>query len=175
MIYWPGASFVWPSVYRIQQGITYKGLGDLQARRAAGLATRERLAALVGPVAQAAGLTAPPALTSDAAALKSARDSAVESYAKAVTELEGAADNIQGQDPERRRLAAHVARTFALYEWSRLLAASGDERGATEKLDEAKKARDAVATEADGKSPVALPPELAIAPEAKPADATPQQ
>lgn len=165
----------WPSVYRIQQGIALKGLGDLQARRAEGLATRERLTALVGPVVQAAGLTAPAALSTDPAALKSARDAAAESYQKAVTELEGAADNIQGQDPERRRMAAHVARTFALYEWSRLLAASGDEAGAAAKLDEAKKARDAVATEADGKAPVALPPELAITPAAKPADAAPQQ
>lgn len=166
---------VWPSLYRIQQGVSLSAVGDLHARRAAVLGAHDRLVGSLTAVLKAAGLEVPAKLKTDEPAVAAARKAADEAFAASVNELDGAASTIQGQDPEKRRQASIISRVFVNYAWSQLKADAGDAAGAKEKLDEAIRLRDSVAAEADGKFPAPLPSALALQPAATPpaAPATP--
>lgn len=154
---------VWPSVFRQQQGFAMAAIAELHARRSAAFGSKARLVNALTPTLQTAGLPMPTSLQGNAAAdAKAAMDAATEAYSRAVQELEGAAEGLQGTDAEtnRRRQASYMSRMFVFFNWSKMLAIAGDAAGAQQRMQQAIALRDQLV--ADGVVLPSLPGELAM-------------
>lgn len=163
-----------PTDFRQQQGVVITNLAELQALRAAMMASRENLVATLTPTMKTLGVEVPAALQGDlAAGTKSSRDAAAEAFTKAAAEFEGVAGGIQGSDADaaRRRSATTMSQMFLFYAWSQFLTSTGDTAGAAEKLKTAIGYRDQLVAESKTKLP-SLPGDLAVVAAAAEAPAT---
>lgn len=159
-----------PAVYRVEEGVARQAIGDLYARRAMALAAKERIVKVIDSTLKMSDLKAPASLSAGGTAAD-AEKKAVEAYEAASKALDQASSGIQGGDAvsNQRRNAANSAELFLNYAWSQLLTATGDEKGAKEKLDAAKGFRDTLVN--DNAPLPALPSDLAVAPKAMAPDA----